>query len=501
MWHWIALLPRPALEPEPAGDPPALLQQLGWWALQFTPRVALLEDAVVLEVAASERLFGGAQALRERVQAGAAEQLLARGVSELGVAHALTARAALALARSGHVSAALHVGASGAQRDLPAQLLDDLPLHSLTAVAAHASTLAQLGCRTLGNVRALPRAGLSRRFGAGLLQALDQAWGERPEAFEWLQLPATLDVQHELPCRTDTTAGLLPAFEQLLHALCAWLAGHQAGADEVELRWCHEWASKGEARWQSWPMRLASPVKDVQRLLRLLREHLQHIALASPVTDIGLRVQRIVPWMAESDDLFARGPGAALDAQEGLVTPAAWRSQHQALLALVERFHVRLGPTGVQQAHACADHRLTHAQRWLPALATLAQAQMRAPHVASAVPWRATPASANASATAHDVPQPCWLLPTPLPLEVDKRHAPREQPLYQGPLALLAGPHRIEAGWWDEPAEANADPNAHAQARDHYLASSPRTGLLWVFRNRHAPADGSSPWFLQGFFG
>jgi protein ImuB len=486
MWHWIALLPGPApeLELEPAGAPSALLQQLGWWALQFTPRVALLEDAVVLEVAASERLFGGPQALRDRVQTGAVVQLATRGVPKLGCAHAATARAALALARSSHAFAAPHGIATEADQQLQPKALSNLPLHSLTAVAVHASTLAQLGCRSLGDVRALPRSGLSRRFGAGILQAMDQAWGERPETFEWLQLPTTLDVQHELPCRTDTAAGLLPAFEQLMHALCAWLAGQQAGAEEVELRWCHEWANKGEARWQSWPMRLASPV-----------------------TDVGLRVQRMVPWVAESDDLFAGGAGAALGATDGLVTPAAWRSQQEALLALVERFHVRLGPARVQQAQGWTDHRITHAQRWLPAMATLAQAPMRAPQSAPTVPWQATPASAHASATGHAVPQPCWLLPTPLPLAVDNRHAPREQPLYQGPLQLLAGPHRIEAGWWDEPAEANAvaepnaDPNVHTQARDHYLASSPRAGLLWVFRNRHAPADGSSPWFLQGFFG
>ena len=56
--HWAALLPTPL----PAS--PYLLKSaidtasLGVWALQFTPRVAVLEDAVVAEMAGSARLFG-----------------------------------------------------------------------------------------------------------------------------------------------------------------------------------------------------------------------------------------------------------------------------------------------------------------------------------------------------------------------------------------------------------------------------------------------------------
>ena len=30
-----------------------------WWSLRFTPRVALVEEAILLEVSGSLRLFGG----------------------------------------------------------------------------------------------------------------------------------------------------------------------------------------------------------------------------------------------------------------------------------------------------------------------------------------------------------------------------------------------------------------------------------------------------------
>ncbi|MVT28944.1 hypothetical protein GO496_12060 [Acidovorax citrulli] len=52
--HWIAL---PSRQDElPPGMPAAAA---GWWALRFTPRVALLDEAVLLEVSCTERLWGG----------------------------------------------------------------------------------------------------------------------------------------------------------------------------------------------------------------------------------------------------------------------------------------------------------------------------------------------------------------------------------------------------------------------------------------------------------
>jgi len=71
-----------------------------------------------------------------------------------------------------------------------------------------------------------------------------------------------------------------------------------------------------------------------------------------------------------------------------------------------------------------------------------------------------------------------------------------ERPVYQGPLTLLAGPHRVEAGWWDT---QTSGPPALV-ARDYHLASSERAGLLWVYRARHAPGDTQSTWFLHGLF-
>ena len=63
---WIALQPAPE-----ASGPAGALQDghtaLAWWALQYTPLVARVQDALVLEVSASARLFGGRAALARAI--------------------------------------------------------------------------------------------------------------------------------------------------------------------------------------------------------------------------------------------------------------------------------------------------------------------------------------------------------------------------------------------------------------------------------------------------
>lgn len=483
MLHWIALLPgSPASCPEAQMPPcvaPSILgtQHLGWWALQFTPRVALLEDAVVLEVQASERLFGGAVALRERIVA----EAVAHGAE--ASAHAGTALAAVALARHGVLPSSSCVPAAeplpGDGPDL-AQLaasLDALPLGVLPGVAAHSHTLARLGCRTLADVRALPRGGLSRRFGAGLLQTLDRAYGRSPEAFDWLVLPSVFDARLELPGRVESAPALLFAASRLLQQLCAWLAGRQAGITAFTLRWLHDWHRRDSSREGEWTVRLASPTRDYTRMSRLLAEHLQRIQLQAPVGDISLHADAIEALPVGNQPLFQEHREDQLSEHpDALPTPSAQRAQRDALLALLEKLSVRLGPERVLQARMLADHRLECAQQWRPAVQAQAGARREASHVYLLA----------------DMPQPGWVLPAPLPLALGREMG--QHPIYQGRLTLLAGPHRIEAGWWDAHT-------GHARfTRDYYLASSAHAGLLWVFRAQQAADEAGSPWYLHGFF-
>lgn len=469
MPSWIALLPAPTPE---RGELNAL--HLGWWALQFTPRVALLEEAVVLEVQASERLFGGAAQLWQRVWQEAIK-LGAQAAARSGTAHA-----ALALARTGQ-------GLGTSQDTSLAAQLAPLPLHSLSAVGQHAETLHRLGCRTIGQVQALPRGGLSRRFGADLLHALDAAHGWRPEAFDWLLLPPVFERRLELPWRLDNAEALHQAFEQLLSELCAWLSGQQAATQVLQLGWCHDWARHSTSRWQAHPVPLAEPTSDLARLSRMVGEHLRRIELSSPVTDISLSVNTIESREPESASLFAEQARSAEGMSSEALTAAGQRAQRSALLNLLDRLSIRLGPERVLAGQLQADHRLAHSQTWQAAIPLLTHPMTRT--------------KVHPALFASDVPQPTWVLPTPLHLSLRGTGGIacglREAPIHQGPLRLLAGPHRIEAGWWDGAA---AGAGREREVRDHHLASSPQAGLLWVFCDRHVPQDGSSPWHLHGFF-
>jgi protein ImuB len=83
--------------------------------------------------------------------------------------------------------------------------------------------------------------------------------------------------------------------------------------------------------------------------------------------------------------------------------------------------------------------------------------------------------------------RPSWLLPEPVPL-------PERQgrPWLEGQaLRLLAGPERIEAGWWDGPAAA----------RDYFVAATPAGVLVWIYRARLPQTQAEGGWMLQGWFG
>jgi protein ImuB len=108
--------------------------------------VALVHQVVVLEVSASLRLFGGADALTRRVRAEAAEL----GCS--GFATASNALAAVALARA---------GVEDGLREPLHKVLDCVALCALRDVAEHQAVVSRLGCKTFGDVRRLPRGGLS----------------------------------------------------------------------------------------------------------------------------------------------------------------------------------------------------------------------------------------------------------------------------------------------------------------------------------------------------
>lgn len=434
---WAALLFPCA--PDGTPPPPEALRGQATWALQFTPRVAIVDEAVVMEVESSASLFGGKRALRDRVLAES------RDLGSIALAWAPNSRAALALGRSGIEN--------GFKRSLQ-DLLDALPMHTVSATAPHLSTLAQLGCQTLGDIRRLPRGGISRRFDKELLSALDQAYGLRPEGHEWVVLPDGFKAKLELMSRVETAPALLFGGRRLLMQMCGWLAARHAGITAFTLRWEHDtMRAKDAGEGGELTIRTARIMRDLEHLCRLLAENLAHVQLLAPVSDLEL----------EAIDVTALEEKSA-----SLLPDTAHKGESLALV--LERIAARLGPERVLRPVLEDDHRLEWAQHWQPAPVALSKKRVKT----------------------TSTPQPTFILAAPLQLAM-RGH----RPLYQGPLHLLTGPHRVEGGWWHRVGDGAAQDTLHV-ARDYWVALSEHAGVLWIFQERLA--DDKMAWYLQGSF-
>ena len=112
--------------------------------------------------------------------------------------------------------------------------------------------------------------------------------------------------------------------------------------------------------------------------------------------------------------------------------------------------------------------------------------------------WRAVPIAVDAAeriAPAHaTADRPLLIVPRPVPLPAPA-NAADQPPRYGGALRLIAGPERIEAGWWDLASPAFGQPRG-AVARDYFVARNPHGQTLWIYRDLAAPRG----WFLHGFF-
>ncbi len=438
------------------------LQAVGHAALAFTPMVCVhgadasgaAAPMVLLEVQSSLRCFGGLQRLIERLQ-GALEPL----GHAMHLASAPTALGAAVLARwrGDRVR-----GPHSANLDALRRLLDDAPVWLLGPGREHREALQGMGLHRLADLRRLPRAGLARRFGPGLLADLDRARGDAPDPREPIVLPPVFEQRIELFARADNAEQMMGGARVLIVRLLAWARARHARVAAFTLRMHHE-ARRGTAGRSELAIGLAEPSADAAHLQALLGERLARTPLAAPALELSLHCDALVQASPPNAELFA-----------------TCSSEREGLTRLVERLQARLGTDGVQRLVLLADHRPERAMAWRSARAardkTSASPSATAAHAArgdAAVP----PPAAAAT-------RPLWLCPEPQPLPEQG-----SQPWLDGaPLQLLAGPERIESGWWD----------GALAARDYFVARAADGALVWIYRARLAADD--SGWFLQGRF-
>ena len=456
-------------ERDPARERQALTQ-LANWALQFTPRLSVQWPDVtqpvaglLLDIEASLSLFGGLEKLLARIR----EDLQALGYhAALACAPTPTAAWLFARWRDGLVVRT--------ERQLTTHLAD-LPIGLLASLDARRDTVEAIGLKVFRDLAHLPRNGLARRFGAGLLLEMDLALGRQPDIRAWHEAPLAFHTTLELLADVEQVEALLFGVQRQLRELCGWLAARHAAVRRLVLEAHHDRTRRGRQRRgpSLIEARFASPTRDAGRMLGVLRERLAATGLPAPVHTLHLRCEEIAPADADHRQLFP----AAATASEGLGR-------------LVERLQARLGHDQVQRVRLCQDHRPEAAYR----MQVLDERGASLPGLSGVAGTRVA-GMASAAVSAHLIPRPLWLLPRPIAL---REH--NQRPWWHGPLRLINGPERIEGGWWD----------CRLVQRDYFIAEDDHAQWLWIYRTRGGQ-DGNAvndeagerhaTWYLQGIFG
>jgi protein ImuB len=304
--------------------------------------------------------------------------------------------------------------------------LGPLPLDRLQLDAAQRIAMERMGFRQLRDLLRLPGKSLTRRFGPALPDYLERTLGIRPDPRAMYQPPARFSSRLELPAEISTCQGLLFPLNRLLEELCGVLRGGDTAVQALLITLEHE--DHGDTPLN---LNLQSPAQDANRLVSVLRERLERLRLPQAVRGIRLNTPTLLKFNAGQHSLFRDTPAEQL----------------QDIRQLAERLQARLGNESVSGLTCVEDHRPEYS--WRP---------------------RTLDERPDCTALAH---RPPWLLPDPKPCTIEN-------------YEILAGPERIESGWWD----------GHDCRRDYFIVRDNHGSTLWAFRE-YKPRRG---WYLHGIF-
>ncbi len=300
--------------------------------------------------------------------------------------------------------------------------LETLPIEAAGFEAAAVEFLRGIGVRTVGDLLRLPRDGLAKRCGQALLEDLDCALGRATEPRRFFEPPQRFAGRLALPAEAIHAEAVLFPARRLLAQLEGLLAARHAGVREFTVLLLHEKGRLSRIR-----IGLASTVRDAKRMADLLRERLGKETLACPVEAVALEAENFEPLGARSAALFDDAAGEAED----------WAR-------LIERLRSRLGAEAVYGITPSPDHRPEYAWR------------------------RVEPGEWEPREFKLPGPRPVWLL--------------QARRLRESQFSLLAGPERIECGWWDGD-----------DARRDYFVARVEHALGWIYRE-------NGDWYLHGLF-
>lgn len=305
------------------------------------------------------------------------------------------------------------------------QRLGPLPLDRAGLDNALVQSLGRMGLIRLRQVMDLPRAEIARRFPAGLLNQLDLLLGRRPLALGFYRPPDTFDARVEFNSEVESNQQLLFPLRRLTLDLAMYLAGRDSGVQRFMLYLEHRAQPDSLIT-----VGLLTPERDAGLLFEYARGRLEIHQVTAPILALRLVAEQLPAFVPEHRSLFEPRPQQTL----------SWEQ-------LRERLRTRLGDSAVYAVGGQGDHR---------------------PEAS----WRQDARSCDLQMLAQGK-RPAWLLREPIPLG---EAAPR----------ILAGPERIESGWWD----------GSDIRRDYYLVELPNGRLAWAYQ-----AIAQRPgWWLHGWF-
>ncbi len=399
----------------PAEHSITLLQNLCTHALQFTSFVSIEPpNALLLEIKGSVKLFGSLATLHTGI-----DDCWRRLALPNCSATAPSTLAALWLARAGR---AVHMQDSTVLQSQLAQL----PIACTAWDGERLQTLRAMGITRVGELLRLPRGGLTRRLGAGVVADLDIALLRQPAPRRAFVPRPRFRERCDFESEIEHVAYLERAVDPLIGRCAQFLRERQAGIQTLQLKLHHREAPASRVR-----LGLASITGERRRLSDVLCQKLARLELKAPVRSMELISGSLRTLSAASLDAFA-GLGAVA---------------RDTVPQLVERLRARLGEEAVYGVGLIAEHRPEAAWRRVREL-RLGSTSM----AITCIEQRVT----------ESMPRPVWLLDEPLPLPEPE---------------ILEGPERIESGWWD----------GKGVARDYYIARQSGAGSkLWVFQERQS---------------
>jgi protein ImuB len=418
----------------------ASLRELARWAIGYSPVVAAdPPDGLWIDIAGVAHLFGS----EEELLADLTSRLTRQGVA---------AKAAVADA-PGAAWAVARYGAGGVvPTGRTVDAVATLSIRGLRIAPDKLSSLHRLGIERVGQLAAMPRAPLVRRFGRDVALRLDQALGH---AFE----PITPLIPKETPTASRAFAEPISRLEdlktvllRLAKALCRQLERRGEGVRRLDLLF-----QRVDQKSACLRVGTAKANRDAAHLAKLFDERLQTIDPGFGIEEIVLIASKVEPLTETQTQARGLGDEGAGEADMG---------------QLVDRLGARIGMRKV--------YRLAPVQSLVPE------------RMARRIPALAPP---TGSVWPENLPRPSRLLDPPEPV-VATALLPDHPPAFfvwrkvRHKVAKADGPERITPEWW------NGDKSSFA--RDYYRVETENGGRFWIFRD--APTHEGGRWWMHGFF-